>query len=326
MSSSPNGSIVRRRPTTLSIPSSPHCRPARPDRTPPHARPVGAAPRARPFPDRTIDWWLSGKDQTAVLALPPGEPPKWVQLDPDRRLSDPDIANNRQPMEWKTLLSRFGARYDFQSHEFEYNLSVLATPVHNRDRHLSLGLYRKEQSAGAKLEYRTDAWRSLVGDVHYELTGRIGWEKLRPEFGGEAASGRLEHSFRSGSRFSVYGTEEDPSTWLRKGHTAEWGPTFSYIKGVITARREWRLGPHESLATRLILGTGPTGFPRPVEACPWGHRRSPRVLEGGPSRPQHPPRHRRIPRARPRGRGPKPPRLCSSSTGCRWSSSGISGR
>ena len=215
--------------------------------------------RAR-FPDRTIDWWLSGKDQTAVLALPPGEPPKWVQLDPDRRLSDPDIANNRQPMEWKTLLSRFGARYDFQSHEFEYNLSVLATPVHNRDRHLSLGLYRKEQSAGAKLEYRTDAWRSLVGNVHYELTGRIGWEKLRPEFGGESATA-ASNSLPLG--FSIQRVRDGGGSidLTAEGSHSRIGADFSYLKGVLTARRDWRLGPHESLATRLILGSGSNGLP-----------------------------------------------------------------
>ncbi|MBI3391853.1 MAG: BamA/TamA family outer membrane protein [Nitrospirae bacterium] len=220
--------------------------------------------RAR-FSDRTIDWWLSGKETETILPLAPGEVPRWVQLDPDQRLSDPDVANNRRPEEWKTLLSRFGARYDFQSRELEYNLSLVATPVYRRDRRLALNLFREEQSSGIRLEYGTNVWKNPAGDLRYDLAVRAGWEKLRKGFGEGDGGNEPLPGPRSDVPliFSIERTRDGGGSigLDAEGSSRAVGSSVSYLRGQVAAKREWRIGPYEAVAGRVIFGSASSGIP-----------------------------------------------------------------
>jgi hypothetical protein len=101
---------------------------------------------------RRLIWEGDGTTHTERLLT--DAPIDLIELDPDRRVSDPDRLNNRSPHQWKVLLQRFGlSGYNLNTGALDYKIGIRFKPTYSDRDKVTLGFEHDEIGNTGGIEY-----------------------------------------------------------------------------------------------------------------------------------------------------------------------------
>jgi hypothetical protein len=116
-------------------------------------------------------WDGKGERHQERLITP--APVNLVELDPQLEVNDANRFNNREPHQWKVLLNRLGAGYDFQTSEINYNIEFAFQRVYDERNRITTDFTHDEERNGGGVSYTHVFLNSQA------ITASLAFEKRR---------------------------------------------------------------------------------------------------------------------------------------------------